>query len=416
MTDTASPGSGEYRIGSLDFLRGLAVLGILVINIESFAYPEPWSPYKYGYQDSLDHHVRFWVYFLAQGKFFSMFTMLFGVSFCLFLERLSHQRSTFKAMDRYARRLLILFLMGVAHAYLIWDGDVLYHYAVCGLLLFPFKSLKMRGLIIVLGVLMSFVAIRAIQSTSSVARQKEAFDKAQAKPPASRSDADEKAITLWKRKTTRKEANSENVRATRHTIWESIKVNASHQKVHQGAIFYQGILFRTLIMMMLGIIFYRLGVFQDFRRMKGYWPFTIVLLLFALWINYLRYYQWTFEYFAPITDVWKGVLLTFHKEVLGLAYMLVFNGLFQLGVQQIKWKWITNMGRMALTNYLAQSIICGVLFYGYGLGWSNQFSRSELCLIIPFIWIVQIAVSSWVINQLGQGPVERLWRKLIDQV
>lgn len=416
MTEDSLPVSAEQRIGSLDFLRGLAVLGILVINIESFAYPEPWSPYKYGYQQPIDHQVRFWVYFLAQGKFFSMFTMLFGVSFCLILERLSQQQSNVKAIDRYARRLLILFLIGVAHAYLIWDGDVLYHYAVCGLLIFPFKSLKMMGLYFVLGALMGLVAFRAIQSTSSVARQKEAYEMAKAKSPHLRTEIDEKAISLWIRKTAKKNAVTEPMAAPRTTLWESIMENAHRQKVHRGAIFYQGILFQTLIMMVLGMIFYRIGVFQDFRKMTGYWAFTIGLLFLALWINYLRYYQWTFEYDQPITEMWKGVLLTYHKESLGLAYILLFNGLFQLGIHRIKWKWITNMGRMALTNYLTQSILCGILFYGYGLGWYNQFSRSELLLIIPLIWILQLAFSFWVINKFGQGPVERLWRKMIHQV
>ena len=76
------------RIPSLDFLRGIAILGILFINIENFAYPEPWSPWKYGYQGAIDHVTRFWVYFLTQGKFYSMFALLFGVGFYIFIERL----------------------------------------------------------------------------------------------------------------------------------------------------------------------------------------------------------------------------------------------------------------------------------------------------------------------------------------
>lgn len=416
MTDRLSPASSEQRIGSLDFLRGLAVLGILIINIESFAYPEPWSPYKFGYQQPLDHQVRFWVYFLAQGKFFSMFTMLFGVSFCLFLERLSRHPSSFNAIDRYARRLLILFLIGLVHAYLIWDGDVLYHYAVCGLLLLPLKSLKTINLTLVLGLLMGLVTFGAVQSTSRVARQEIAFEKAQAKPLDLRTDKDEKALALWKRKTSKKEPVSEHITVPRKTLWESVKVNAERQKVHRGAIIYQGLLFRTLIMMVLGMIFYRIGVFHDFRKLRGYWPLTLVLMLSALWINYLRYYQWTFEYYQPVTEVWKGALLAFHKELLGLAYMLLFNGLFQLGMHRFQWRCITHLGRMALTNYLAQSVICGFLFYGYGLGWHNHFSRSELWFFIPLIWITQIAISFWVIHRFGQGPVERLWRKHIHQV
>ncbi|MDW3194740.1 MAG: DUF418 domain-containing protein [Cytophagales bacterium] len=413
MTQGLTAISSQERISSIDFLRGLAVLGILVINIESFAYPDPWSPYKYGNQESLDHQVRFWVYFLAQGKFFSMFTMLFGVSFCLFIDRLSGRASSPNAMALYVRRLWGLFLIGVAHAYLIWDGDVLYHYAICGLLLLPFRSFKVSGLVIVLSVLVLLVAFNAIQSTQRTARQQNAFELAKAKPANERSEAEQQAIASWTRRTTRKQPVTEVVEVPRNSIWESIQVNASHQKVHKGALFYQGILFRTLIMMVLGMIGYRLGAFHDYRSIKGYWLFTVFLLVLALLVNYYRYDQWTFKYHQPVTQLWAGVAFAFPKELLGLAYMMLFNGLFQLVRPFSKLKGITNMGRMALSNYLMQSLICGSLFYGYGLGWYNHFSRSELWLIIPCIWTFQIAISSWILMNYDQGPVEKLWRTFI---
>lgn len=219
MTQGLTAVSSQERISSLDFLRGIAVLGILVINIESFAYPDPWSPYEYSYSSPVDLQVRFWVYFLVQGKLFSMFTMLFGISLCL--------------------------------------------------------------------------------------------------------------LTL------------------------------------------------------------------------------------ALLVNYYRYDQWTFKYHQPVTQLWVGVAFAFPKELLGLAYMMLFNGLFQLIMPFSRLRWITHMGRMALSNYLMQSVICGFLFYGYGVGWFNQFSRSELWLIIPCIWILQILISSWVLIKYQQGPVEKLWRKMI---
>ena len=73
------------RIPSLDFLRGIAILGILFINIESFVYANPWSSYQYGYETSLDTSTRFWVYFLTQGKFYNMFSLLFREGFVIFI-------------------------------------------------------------------------------------------------------------------------------------------------------------------------------------------------------------------------------------------------------------------------------------------------------------------------------------------
>ena len=88
MNQNFLPTQSSERIGVLDFLRGIAVLGILAINDESFCYPDPWSPSAFGFEAPVDHQVRFWNYFLTQGKFFSMFTLLFGVGFYIFLERL----------------------------------------------------------------------------------------------------------------------------------------------------------------------------------------------------------------------------------------------------------------------------------------------------------------------------------------
>ncbi len=127
MSSALQPTRQSERIGSLDFLRGIAVLGILIINVESFSYPNPWSPYQYGFASDADRTTRFWVYFLAQGKFFSMFALLFGVGFYIFLERLEQKGIGLRAMDIFARRLLWLFVFGLIHAFFIWNGDILYH-------------------------------------------------------------------------------------------------------------------------------------------------------------------------------------------------------------------------------------------------------------------------------------------------
>jgi uncharacterized protein len=152
------------RIESLDFLRGIAILGILFINIESFAYPNPWSSWQYGFDNLIDHHTRFWVYFLTQGKFYTMFALLFGVGFVIFLERIQKKTKGLNALDLYARRLLWLFIFGVLHAYLIWNGDILYHYAICGFLLLPFRVIKSKYLILTVAFLAALLFIKSYEN------------------------------------------------------------------------------------------------------------------------------------------------------------------------------------------------------------------------------------------------------------
>lgn len=412
MPPTTTPTQSFERIGSLDFLRGLAILGILLINIESFSYPDPWSPYKFGFADPVDHQARFWVYFLAQGKFFSMFTLLFGVGFYIFLERLEAKGVGLKALDIYARRLLWLFVIGVVHAYFIWDGDILYHYASCGFLLFPFRALGIRQLAFVLLVPVAIILFNTYESAGNTKKQYLEYMQANGVGEEERSESDKQAIARWEDRTRPKEADHTDIPNPRQTYLASVAANAEHTRVHKGVILYQGILFRTLIMMILGILLYKLGIFQDYCSVPHYWPVTLTILAVALTVNYLRYYHWTFNYFDPVRSVGKAWLFAFPKEMLGLAYLLFFNGLHQRFFKDFRFKPVTAAGRMALTNYISQSILCGLIFYGYGLGKFNQFSRTELLGIVLMIWVFQLLVSTLWLRRFKQGPLERLWRQL----
>lgn len=412
MADSIGKTQYYERIGVLDFLRGIAVLGILLINIESFSYPDPWSPFKYGYQGAVDHQARFWVYFFAQGKFFSMFTLLFGTGFYIFLDRLERKGAGLKGMDIYARRLFWLFIFGLIHAYLIWNGDVLYHYAICGFLLFPFRSFSVRQLLLVITVLAGVLLYNDYRRAVKTNEQYRTYREIVNKPAAARSADDRETLAKWERRTSPREGYVGSVPPTRQTYWQSIEANAEHPKVHEGAIFYKGILIRTLIMMLLGVVLIKSGVFHNYRTVPYYWPATLALLAVALAVNYMRYYHWTFTYYEPVTQVWKAWLFTFPKELSGLAYILFINGLYQKFMSRSGGGAISAAGRMALSNYIFQSILCGLIFYGYGFGVYGHLTRSELLLIVPAIWLVQLVLSRIWLARFKQGPLESLWRRL----
>lgn len=412
MPNQLQPTQQHERIGSLDFLRGIAVLGILLINIESFSYPNPWSPFSYGFAGSVDRETRFWVYTLAQGKFFSMFTLLFGVGFYIFLERLENKGYGLKALDIYARRLLWLFIFGLMHAYLIWNGDVLYHYAACGFFLFPFRSMRVRHLLLIVLLLATVLLYNAYQRSSATNQQFVAYHQTSQVEAEKRTTQEEETIVRWEKRTRIGSADTASVDVPRQDLYQNWIANTEHTKVHKGVVLYQGIFFRTLIMMILGIVLYKLNVFRNYRTIKYYWLVTFSILVIALIVNYLRYYHWTYAYFDPVKNVWQGWLFTFPKELLGLAYVLLLNGLYQKHWQRIKFTAVTNVGRMALTNYILQSVICGLLFYGYGFGKFNTYSRLELLYVVLAIWMVQLIFSRLWMKKFTQGPLERLWKDL----
>lgn len=399
------------RIPSLDFLRGIAILGILFINIENFAYPDSWSPWKFGFESSMDQATRFWVYFLTQGKFYTMFALLFGVGFYIFLERLSNKGLGLKAMDIYARRLLWLFVIGVGHAYLIWEGDVLYHYAFCGFLLFPFRSLSNKSLSFIIGLLLSLILIK---SYDLVDRRVVSYQKYETAMELSRelTAEEQKRATFWDNKLNKKTADTTTYSVKKETYLIGLKETYNTASVHKEQLYLKGGLFRSLILMILGIILYRSGIFKDYRVCKNYWIITLSLLFISLFINYLRYDHWTYHYNKPILQAWKEMLFTFAKELMGIGYVLVLNGIYQKFLGSLKINIISKIGRMALSNYIFQNILLGLLFYGYGLAKFNQYSRFELLGIVLIIWVVQLALSwVWMRNH-NQGPLEYVWRKL----
>lgn len=413
MNNNISATRNSERIQSLDFLRGIAILGILFINIESFVYPNPWSSWQYGYENTIDHNTRFWVYFLTQGKFYTMFALLFGVGFVIFMERLQQKTQGLKAMDIYARRLLWLFIIGVIHAYFIWDGDILHHYAICGLLLLPFRSMRSKNLMIIVLFLASILFIKSYESVSNRQTSYLNYTEALNKEEKNKTEKDKKLITSWKNRYSVKSPNlSEGEDIPKPTYLLGVVESYKNHNVHKGEFYYQSLVLSTLIVMLMGIILFRTGIFSDYKSWNYYWYITVFVLIIGLIINYLRYYHWTYEDHIPNLNTFKALLFTFPKEILGVGYILLLNGIYQKYLHKVKINVLSKIGKTALSNYIFQSVILGLLFYGYGFGMYNRFSRFELLVFVFFIWVIQIFCTFIWLRYNKQGPLEFLWRKL----
>lgn len=413
MNNDIIPTRNKERIPSLDFLRGIAILGILFINIESFVYPNPWSSWQYGYESTIDNNTRFWVYFLTQGKFYTMFALLFGVGFVIFMDRIQQKTQGLRAMDIYARRLLWLFIIGVIHAYFIWDGDILYHYAICGLLLLPFRSMKSKNLVLIVLFLACFLFIKSYESVSNRQVSYINYTEALKKDKTNRTEKDKKLITSWENRYSLKSPNLlEEVEVPKPTYWHGLVSSYKSHNVHNGEFYYQSLVLSTLIVMLMGIILFRTGIFSDYKTWKYYWSIAVSVLIIGLITNYLRYYHWTYEDHIPNLNTFKALLFTFPKETLGVGYTLLLNGIYQKYLRNVKIKLLSKIGRTALSNYIFQSIILGILFYGYGFGMFNSFSRFELLGFVFSIWVIQIICTFIWLQYHQQGPLEFLWRKL----
>src|SRR5688572_12803275 len=146
-SEPVRPVGANERIEILDILRGFALLGILTVNMTAFSWPYEYMHWQREYWDSRADAVADWlIRFLAEGKFYPLFSFLFGLGAAIQMERADCRGAPFAA--RYCRRLFVLLAIGIAHALFIWDGDILVSYALCGLLLLPFRKRHPRTILI----------------------------------------------------------------------------------------------------------------------------------------------------------------------------------------------------------------------------------------------------------------------------
>jgi uncharacterized protein len=425
--ESAQPAPVEERISSIDVLRGVAVLGILLINIEDFgllhsnksAAGTEWVGVFMPAQ--LSHAaLAGWIAMRAlfEGKMRAIFAMLFGAGTVLLTSRLERRSDGTRVADIYYRRTLWLLAIGVAHAYLLWEGDILYSYALCGLFLFPFRHVAPRRLILLgtlaLAVSVPRAAAVAVHRADLRARATAASTAKAARQTLTR--AQEDAISDWEEITDDYQPNAETLRemdADYHAGYAHLFLHrAELVRYVESSDFYGWAFFDCVGIMMLGMALLRLGVFSAARSPRFYAGMIGLGYGLGLPLAAVANYGFYVNRFDPVKIVW----LTIVYDPARIAVAFGHIGLVMLAVKSMRVPWLTRMladvGRMALTSYLGATLICTTLFNGYGFGLFGVLRRHQLYLIVLAIWTAQLAFSRLWLRRFHFGPVEWLWRSL----
>ena len=385
------------RIQSLDLLRGIALCGILVMNIASFALPGTAysNPMAYGGEKVSNHIVFALTYVFFDQKMMGLFSLLFGASAMLFMEKLRNKG--LNATGYYYSRIVWLIVFGLLHGTFLWEGDILFYYGMCGLLLYFFRWAP-AGINLVLGLLFFVGAIVLGEYgqhwlNNLTANQADMYSWAW--QPTDREIAYE--INL------RNSSYWELV----HYRWDTSEVNPKYPTTFITKVFLAQGLMRAFGLMLVGLALYR----WNFFRGGSYRILGRVLLIvgvttagLGLWLNYQH--QWDIHY-----SLYHGRLYNhLATPIIVLAYALLLVGF----VNRTKlWliPWLANYGRMAFSNYLMQTVICTTLFYGYGLAWFARFDRWQLMLIVAIILFAQMIFSNIWLRFFRYGPLEWFWRR-----
>lgn len=411
----ASPVTERERIHTVDVVRGVALMGILVMNIASFS--GPWEmyvdPLMVGNHrtDNLVAWFLRWVLF--EGKMRAAFSMLFGAGVILLTER-AERRGSRNVADIFLRRNMWLVLFGVLHFYFVWMGDILYWYGLSALLfLYPCRKLRPRTLFIAgLAVLLLGVGTDAFQATTSI-RTRNQGQAAAALAAAGKTLTPEQqdALKQWNDKLAeRKKFHDQDLKAMRGSYLDALKWHGQWGVKMQADAYYMFGFTDVLGMMLLGMGLYRTGFLTGALSYKIYaWTIAGGFLL-GIPINSFEASGLIRDNFQPESNWWILYQVGRLAGALGNVALVVIvckAGLFPWLLRRI-----AAVGQTALSNYLATSISCTLLFNGFGFGLYGKLEYYQLYLVVACVWALNLIVSPIWLRYFHFGPAEWVWRSL----
>ena len=397
------PPSAFERITGLDVTRGFAVMGILAMNIVALAMPENAyvTPVAWGGDTGADLFIWAFNYVVFDSKMRGLFSMMFGASTLLVIQSaVAAGRSP--AKNHYGR-MIVLAAFGLAHFFLIWFGDILFLYAMCGMLLYAFRNLSIKALrrwaigLFVLTMLMAgaqFGSLAAGRMAGAPSALQEVYANIGAKMAYGSEDQQEQ-LELY--------------RSDFPTI-------VSERFADDGADpFVNTLIFapETLALMLIGMIMFQSGL------LRGTWA----LERLDRWRNWclgigiaanLPLLYWQFQSgldptILLLATFWASIPFDF---VMSIGYACLFMGLAQRFAASGFIARVAAVGRAAFTNYLGTSILMTALFYGWGLGQFGYWSRIEIYGPVVAIWVIMLLWSKPWLEHYRYGPLEWLWRSL----
>lgn len=390
----ATPVTAPERIASIDVLRGFAVLGILIVNMQGFArvpsaYMNPTSGSAF---DGAEAWIWTAVYILADTKFISIFSMLFGAGIAMMSERMASRGVAGTGL--HYRRQFWLLVIGLVHAYLIWHGDILVAYALCGLLLYPLRKLGARALLWIGGCAVAFVVPFWLLAGLSIPYW----------PEADRLEL----LAEW---APPQEVLDSEIAAFRGGLGEQLSVRAPIALTLQMSAFLGLFVWRAGGLMLVGMGLYKLGVLAAARSATFYRRMAVFGIGAGLPLAVAGAWYKLDQGFAFETVMFQGALFNYVGSV---GVFLGYLALVMLMVQFSRLPELTARlaatGRMALTNYITQSLICTLIFYGHGLGLFERVTAPGRMGIVFGIWALQLLWSPWWLKRFRFGPLEWLWR------
>lgn len=416
----AAPVAQSERITILDSLRGFAILGILLMNIGAFGISG--DTFALG-ETGVNYKTWYFIAWVPDGTQRALFSMLFGAGIILFMRNIERKVDGIRQADYFFRRQLWLMFFSLVDVFLLlWNGDILLDYALFGMLLFTFRNLPAKKLLVAAGVCLLLMLAR---ENRDLYKDKQVIARGEAVAAM-----DTTKVKLMPKQEERLEAmedmkksSSIEKRAKRIKKNAELLSNGTYEEVYEWRteryighmvqyLFFEA--WDVLLFMFLGMAFFKMGILTGQAPMKVYWWMLVIGLGLGLLLSYLQMQQ-NVAYRYNRFEFTKNVSFSFyqlHRMLRSLGLFAALMLLYKSGVFKWLFALMRPVGQMAFTNYLMQSIICGLIFNSYGLGMYGKLQRIEVYYVVAGIWLFQIIFCHIWFRFYRFGPFEWAWRSL----
>jgi uncharacterized protein len=462
--------SDHSHINSLDVLKGIAVLLALFVSIYA------WGGFSEGMQSKLIGNPKGWHYrvyalisLLLEGKMRALISLTFGAGMILFLVR-PHPGSNISSSELLVRRNMWMMLFGLFNAFVfLWPQDILFHLGIMGLLLFPFPRMSTRGLMIAVIIIVligsaknywyykddqkaynKYLVVQALEKkfskdsaarmntkdsvlfkkrlagslgvADSLANKKIADSLAKkAGDTLTRKQNDEKKSWegIAKKYTYEAKNDSTNIKAIQKTTYSKLWDHLLPQiKSRESRWFYKNGVWEFAAIMLLGMFLFKKGFFNGQFSQKQYLKMVLIGIGLGLICGWYRLYFHNasildYTKYVQTRSISHTILWPFERAfmALGIASGVVWfcesNMLKRLS------RILSDVGKLALTNYLLQSVFLSIFFYGYGMGYYARMGQFMLYFLVAEVCLSQVVFSVLWLRYFYSGPAEWLLRSLM---
>ena len=406
------------RIRALDIMRGIVLLGILLMNINGFGLVNAYAnPTVSGGAEGLNLYTWITTNLFFEGTMRGLFSLLFGIGMFILLNRSQEREAGIAGPDIYFRRLTWMLFFGLVHGYLIlWTGEILYDYALMGFLVYSFRNMAPKKLLLVAAFLISIGTFWNFIKHQNDVKMLEDVGIARTNLAAGKTLTEEQEAATKKWETIEKKKSpafikdyNEKMRSGYFTV---VKHLAPKNMESDTVWFYEWDLWDILSMMLIGIALFKWNILSAGKSYRFYGFMVAAGYIIGLAINYYEIKMILKDNFSFIAFSKSNITYYLGRLAIAIGHIGTIMILVKAPVLMWLKRRLAAVGQMALTNYIMHSAICMIVFTGVGFGLFGKLQRYELLYVVFSIWIFQLIASPIWLKHFEFGPIEWLWRRL----